>query len=1629
MDKYHIYEEIGKGEFSQIFKGREKKQITYVAIKRIDKSMMNKIVNEVQIMHKLDSPHTLRFHDWYETRNNLWLILEYCTGADLCTLLKQDGHLPEQSVRTFGLDILAGLQYMHSLGILHCDLRPKNFLVDEYGILKLSDFKMARKVAKVPLGNTPLNERGIIAYMPPELFLPDGVHSYASDFWALGCLLYELRRGHSPFGNPDLAESILISNIRTLDPVQKPISPENGDEGGKVPSMTTELADMLLWLLEKSAKNRCDWRNLAIHPFWGKHSTIFQNNLPDQIAFDTFIRDTERSKNQKQQQSLMDEFGLTREQVADLIERSDKGPSFDGFKKSGNHKIASSPAARNLQPQISDSTPIRPGVKSEIVEIDNNAPENREKDKVTTNHADGGIALRRKQDMENTNFNRNNNIGKDGNNNGIAVAERAANQYTTPVKNKDTILSGRESNSSSRSKPPSSAIKEGRIASETDLGSALKEKLINFGKDSSVVDMSAESILMHASDSQVKPIVGNKAIEIIERVPFKSQNLSFAVPDSLEMQEYTKSKLEGHLTLVYKALQKATSEAVRNPSSTLDGDRIQMLGYLVSISSVSEVANIVLNTNFVHLILRIVRGQSATATTTSSKGFSSKSESSSNRNHGSSLNNSLRSVATSTLATMLRFATYIQPPLSKHKDDHILPTLISVLKESAKSDNKLKKRATAALGELLFYISSQEDGADVAPDNKWSIPAGTITTLVKCLRDDTDEVVRHYAVKSIENILAQGASEYKRKFVTVDIASRLLELSQFGRNEIMQASCGMALSHMLLFVITLEPTSVKSTSGNSGNGKTSTASSRLRPGSRGKDNTSDGPVTAPGASSRFIAKVFDKGGLPAMLETLNEGQPKLQQAYLNIINLLFCSHSELVEHHRSKTQKNSPFASPIIDENQNNKVNKTTLHESAEETELRPIRQFFLKSVTLCTSILKLIEHGNSTAVRSKALLTAQLLCRFQPSLLVTFTEKRLPFTLVKLIEPRAAGMQQQEKVTSTYPLNAARSFISLVRTSCVSSTEELTKQLGRIIEYDVSNARSGPSSRTGTQLHHQSPSMTVSNRRLSGTVNRRSPSSRSGTPSPTKGAMRGGRGGETETPVFKSIDSAVEVLRACASVAVQPSLRRLILANGPEFVVSLINTLEKLSRARQMVPALSEALQSSTSTKSVDYLNDVLGALHAIDQAILIALEALALVELSLANNSDDDILFAKSMSLLISNIISVFANHEDGGVRVVLVSSLRRMIPSTIKALSNTDSDSDVEGVMMAQCLSNFCQYMNGFLVDQPPIPQYIVRMLSDLMLIDVKNSNEIFADICSNAVTSSLVQLFRDQNDRQKDNRSINSSRDGIADEYDPQLAILIRLIFEKTGAMNLLNNDIAGALYEALQSLIGSLPRQNIKILGPIDISGDLMERLVPTMELLHVILHHVIQSQFEKGNSDDASTNAHRQKYRVLVDSFRNLVPTLLSILMLRNGDPSNADANDWSIRSSGRDPSILPHLHETASRCIGILFDIFPDAVTNFVVQDRPIKCGEVNWGSARQILASCLCDENINVSLRLRLLKVLNGMISISPSLGLEREVKAMLARSPCSNALLQLAESHYAVESRGDEIKSLASSLLQHT
>ena len=117
-------------------------------------------------------PHVLEFKCWYETSNHLWLIVEYCAGVSLHALLAQDQKLPESTVQMFAQDLLSGLQlpmtpacvcvcvfsplpicacvcvcrYCHSQGVIMCELKPSNVLIDAHSMLKLSDFRVGQRV-------------------------------------------------------------------------------------------------------------------------------------------------------------------------------------------------------------------------------------------------------------------------------------------------------------------------------------------------------------------------------------------------------------------------------------------------------------------------------------------------------------------------------------------------------------------------------------------------------------------------------------------------------------------------------------------------------------------------------------------------------------------------------------------------------------------------------------------------------------------------------------------------------------------------------------------------------------------------------------------------------------------------------------------------------------------------------------------------------------------------------------------------------------------------------------------------------------------------------------------------------------------------------------------------------------------------------------------------------------------------------------------------------------------------------------------------------------------------------------------------------------------------------------------
>ena len=270
MNNYQIYDEIGKGRHSVVYKGRKKKSIEYYAIASIDKSQRQRVLTSVQFLRSFNHTNVIKFHNWYETNNHLWVITEYCIGGDLRAVLQVENKLPENSVRHLALDIAEGLVHIHSKGVLYMDLKPSNLLLDGTCSLRFYDFGLAINFDKAITGVA--SRVGTPSYMAPELFRDNGAPSIASDIWSFGCVLYEMIYGQPPFvanSIQGLINLILTEPIRRSDIVSQPFN------------------DLLEAMLQKDPFQRASWTDVAQSEIWNGKLEV-PSVFPPQPAFDKY---------------------------------------------------------------------------------------------------------------------------------------------------------------------------------------------------------------------------------------------------------------------------------------------------------------------------------------------------------------------------------------------------------------------------------------------------------------------------------------------------------------------------------------------------------------------------------------------------------------------------------------------------------------------------------------------------------------------------------------------------------------------------------------------------------------------------------------------------------------------------------------------------------------------------------------------------------------------------------------------------------------------------------------------------------------------------------------------------------------------------------------------------------------------------------------------------------------------------------------------------------------------------------------------------------------------------------------------------------------------------------------------
>jgi len=206
-EEYNIDKQLGQpGQFGVAKLCIRKSDEKQFAVKIIDKSkfantdheedMFDDMRAEIQVMRSLEHENIVKLYSVYETKGELYLVQELCSGGELFDKISELGKYSEADAAGVLVQIFRGLSHMHAKGIAHCDLKPDNFLFHESGKLKIIDFGMSKRV---PRGYN--NQLSVLCgtpyYTAPEVI--KGEYHKAADCWSVGVVMFVMLFGYPPF--------------------------------------------------------------------------------------------------------------------------------------------------------------------------------------------------------------------------------------------------------------------------------------------------------------------------------------------------------------------------------------------------------------------------------------------------------------------------------------------------------------------------------------------------------------------------------------------------------------------------------------------------------------------------------------------------------------------------------------------------------------------------------------------------------------------------------------------------------------------------------------------------------------------------------------------------------------------------------------------------------------------------------------------------------------------------------------------------------------------------------------------------------------------------------------------------------------------------------------------------------------------------------------------------------------------------------------------------------------------------------------------------------------------------------------------------------------------------------------
>lgn len=207
LNRYEILEQIGEGGMATVYKAKCHTLDRLVAIKVLkseyaeDEEFVKKFMMECQSAAKLNHPNIVGIYDFHEIELGgkpvYFIVMEYIDGITLKELIEKKGFIPEEEAVDIALQILEALKEAHSHGVIHRDIKPHNIMISKSGIVKVTDFGIARATSNHTMTTT-MDAIGSVHYFSPEQ-ARGAFTDQRTDIYSFGIVFYEMLTGKRPF--------------------------------------------------------------------------------------------------------------------------------------------------------------------------------------------------------------------------------------------------------------------------------------------------------------------------------------------------------------------------------------------------------------------------------------------------------------------------------------------------------------------------------------------------------------------------------------------------------------------------------------------------------------------------------------------------------------------------------------------------------------------------------------------------------------------------------------------------------------------------------------------------------------------------------------------------------------------------------------------------------------------------------------------------------------------------------------------------------------------------------------------------------------------------------------------------------------------------------------------------------------------------------------------------------------------------------------------------------------------------------------------------------------------------------------------------------------------------------------